>query len=294
MTLKAEDVGFARIKTRSGRYIIPAQIDLFDGERVQEAREAVERAAAATGRGRVNMPYYTDRGRMERSRSFGHVPIVQSPFVQERLRTYRFSLRKEIASQTAHSYLTPPFSGSPSADVRWVIAFDGSSQEVEVREEFPSTRIGYIQVAGVLTDLRRMLSQDDERFVDPAVIHDAAQEALHSIVLPGSNVCRPDMPTVKDSWRAEVYEIFREYLIEDRSPLDVFMLLVDFSDKRSASGVILARCSADEACSARDIEVPRDGRQCPVVAVGFILQTHCEYMRRFPKNTGTLRRSADL
>ena len=46
LTLKAEDVGFARIKTRSGRYIIPTQIDLFGEERVQQARAAVERAAA--------------------------------------------------------------------------------------------------------------------------------------------------------------------------------------------------------------------------------------------------------
>ncbi len=209
------------------------------------------------------MPYYTDRGRMERSRSFGHVPIVQSPFVQERLRTYRIFAPQATQSPDNTLLLDSASLAAPSSDIRWVIAFDGSSQEVEVREEFPSTRIGYIQVAGVLTDLRRMLSQDSQRFVDPAVIHDAAQEALHSIVVPGSNVCRPDMPTVKDSWRAEVYEIFREYRIEDRSPLDVLMLLVSFSDKRAPGGVILARCAANEACTARDIEVPRDGRECP-------------------------------
>ncbi len=40
LTLKAEDVGFARLKTRSGRYIIPTQIDLFDATRIQEARTA--------------------------------------------------------------------------------------------------------------------------------------------------------------------------------------------------------------------------------------------------------------
>ena len=40
LTLKAEDVGFARRKTRSGRYIIPAQIDLFEPGRIQEARAA--------------------------------------------------------------------------------------------------------------------------------------------------------------------------------------------------------------------------------------------------------------
>ena len=47
LTLKAEDVGFVRLKTRSGRFIIPTQIDLFDSERIQAAREAALRAAAA-------------------------------------------------------------------------------------------------------------------------------------------------------------------------------------------------------------------------------------------------------
>lgn len=40
LTLKAEDVGFTRLKTRSGRYIIPTQIDLFDATRIREARAA--------------------------------------------------------------------------------------------------------------------------------------------------------------------------------------------------------------------------------------------------------------
>jgi hypothetical protein len=41
LTLKAEDVGFVRLKTRSGRYIVPTQIDLFDAGRIQAARQAL-------------------------------------------------------------------------------------------------------------------------------------------------------------------------------------------------------------------------------------------------------------
>ncbi len=39
-TREAEDKGFARIKTKSGRFIIPTQIDKFDAERVENAQRA--------------------------------------------------------------------------------------------------------------------------------------------------------------------------------------------------------------------------------------------------------------
>jgi hypothetical protein len=45
LTLRAEDVGFARLKTRSGRYIIPVQIDLFNQSRIDTARQAALAAA---------------------------------------------------------------------------------------------------------------------------------------------------------------------------------------------------------------------------------------------------------
>ena len=41
--ISSEDVGFARIKTRSGRYIIPTQIDLFSPERIDDARKSIEK-----------------------------------------------------------------------------------------------------------------------------------------------------------------------------------------------------------------------------------------------------------
>ncbi|KKL46352.1 hypothetical protein LCGC14_2346430, partial [marine sediment metagenome] len=41
--ISSEDVGFARIKTRSGRYIIPTQIDLFSPDRIQDARKSIEK-----------------------------------------------------------------------------------------------------------------------------------------------------------------------------------------------------------------------------------------------------------
>jgi hypothetical protein len=38
--IRAEDVGFVRMKTYSGKYIVPAQIARFDHSMVNEARKA--------------------------------------------------------------------------------------------------------------------------------------------------------------------------------------------------------------------------------------------------------------
>ena len=115
----------------------------------------------------------------------------------------------------------------------------------------------------MLVHLEEMFSQTDHSLVDPTVVRNSFHESLHSIVMPGSNVCRPDMPTVRDSWRAEVFEVFRDYRVEDLALLDTYRELIYHSDKRSNSGgVVVARCPNDEVCDAADIDVPFVGVAC--------------------------------
>jgi hypothetical protein len=208
------------------------------------------------------MPYKNRSGRLERARSTGHVTIVQNELVQERLRSFRVFSQTPPAALETELLVDATSLGQVQSTPKWVMSFDGSPQEVAAREEYPSTRLGYVQVAGVLVHLDELLGQERAHLVDPAVIRSATQEALHSMVLPGSNVCRKDMPTVRDSWRAEVYEIFRDYTVEEIPLLEIFMQLVRFSDKSAAGSVVLARCSASGACSARNIVVPRQGTTC--------------------------------
>lgn len=210
------------------------------------------------------MPYRRGRSGMERARSFGHAPIVQNEIVQQRLRSYRM-FEPQPRSDINPDFLCPADSlGDPGEPVRWALSFDGSPQEVAAREEYPSTRIGYVQVAGVLTHLDEMLSQASQPFVDPSVVRRSTEEALYSLVLPGSNVCRQDMPTVRDSWRAEIYEVFRTYEVEGIPILEIFGTLIRQSEKSTQSGgVRLARCAASTSCSEREIDVPMQGGTCP-------------------------------
>lgn len=211
------------------------------------------------------MPYTSLSGNLERGRAIGHVPLVESEVIQERLRGWRTLMSSEGVVIDRQLIIDTETLGTPGQDRRWVLAFDGSMQEVAAREQYPSTRVGYLQIAGVLVRLDELLGQSQELLVDPAVIYDATDEALIPIVLPSSNVCRADMPTVRDSWRAEVFEVFRTYTIEQATLLHVFLTLVDHSDKRSPGGgaIFLARCAASEDCQARDIVVPAGGTRCP-------------------------------
>lgn len=210
------------------------------------------------------MPYKDKSGRLERGRSTGHVPIVQNELVQERLRGFRVFTREVPAEVEPGLLVDPATLGPVTPAPKWVMSFDGSPHEVAAREQYPSTRIGYVQIAGVLVHLDELLGQERAHLVDPGVIRSATQEALHSMVLPGSNVCRQDMPTVRDSWRVEVYEIFRDYTVEEIPLLDIFMLLVALSDKDGGrGGVVLSRCSATDDCTGRNVVVPRQGTECP-------------------------------
>lgn len=195
------------------------------------------------------------------------MPLAESDIVRERLASYRVRVVDGSSEIPNELLVRASDMDCPHELPRWVMSFDGSQSEVAVREEYPSTRIGYVQVAGVLVHLEEMLGQGVEHLVDPYVVHNASDESLYSIVVPSSNVSRNDMPTVRDSWRAEIFEILQTYTIEDARLIDVFMELVGHSDKISPSGgITLARCAASVSCAEQGIDVPFTGRTCPSCA----------------------------
>jgi hypothetical protein len=210
------------------------------------------------------MPYTDRRGGWERARRLAHVPIVESEFVRERLANFRV-----MATGNPDEVDAALLTGADDLECadplpRWVMSFDGSPSEVAVREEYPSTRIVYLQIAGVLVHLEEMLGQGHYQLVDPAAIRAAVDEALYALVLPGSNVCRSGSESVSDSWRSEIFETLREYSIEDTPLLEIYMTIVSHSDKRSPTGgIIVSRCPGNDGCEQRDIDVAVGGSSCP-------------------------------
>ncbi|MHA1250609.1 MAG: hypothetical protein ACTSRP_11515 [Candidatus Helarchaeota archaeon] len=81
--------------------------------------------------------------------------------------------------------------------------------------------------------------------------------------MPGSNICRKDSNTVRDSWRFEIFEIFRNYEIENITLLDILWSLYGYSPKSDPQrGIILEKCPATQRCT-KNIAVPKNGMYCP-------------------------------
>src|SRR5207249_3623668 len=129
------------------------------------------------------------RGRFERASRIGHVNIAQSPVVREALQ--RWGEPPAVSSSrpdtVGRCFKIETLSGNEN-DPTFVLSFDGSMQEVSAREEYPSLRVGYIQVAGVAVNLSAFFASRTGPFVDPRKLARSSKREIINAALPGSNI----------------------------------------------------------------------------------------------------------
>lgn len=212
------------------------------------------------------MPYTGRQGRYERSWGLSQTAIVNNKAVRERLSQYKTFI-KPIDYEVDKGLLVHADSlDQPGPERRFAFAFDGTPNEVSIEDNFPSTQVAFIQIASVLVDLDRMLGQNGSFFVDPAEIRASVDSVVEDLVFPSSYACRTDMPTCRDSWRAEVYDhLSKTYKVSQIPLLDTFIKLAQYRSELSSNegGVKLFRCTASDDCHERDIDLPYVGMPCP-------------------------------
>jgi hypothetical protein len=217
------------------------------------------------------MPYGgADGKRFERAHPLGHVPTIQNEMVQERLQRYRLPGRD--TSDGAHEELVrsllTPVDRLPGAEreVRWLVTVDGSEHEELIDTRFPSTRMLFTQIAGVLIDLHK-LRETDYGFVDPAVIADAQRGSVFAAFLPSSNLSSLDEDDPQRAFRRELYTVMSEAAVDDINLLDVLVALeqlrvVPDEGKSGASGAKSVKCPACGQSYDPKL-IARDGSPCP-------------------------------
>lgn len=215
------------------------------------------------------MPYIRPQGAPERASRLGHVRTAMDPSVRTALESYHLppaaSGPPPIADLLIEATTLPP-SGLPAPS--FAISVDGSVQEVEVRPEFPSARVGFAQVAGVLSQLDSLAPPRPGGFVDPAAIAKATNAALVKGVVPTSVVTLRPGQTMFEAWREAVFILFRDCKLEGPGGISTSLLEVLAhvlgSPSISVMTAILERCPGrhDRGCDATSLVIPVAGSKC--------------------------------
>ncbi|QGJ68936.1 DNA double-strand break repair nuclease NurA [Planctomycetales bacterium 10988] len=97
----------------------------------------------------------------------------------------------------------------------FVLAIDGSYQEVEVKTGYPGAKVGYVTVASVLLNLAELSRLDRQRPVDPRKFRRTEQASTIDSALPGSNVITIRQTDARESFRQELFDTFHDIILDD-------------------------------------------------------------------------------
>lgn len=215
------------------------------------------------------MPYIRPQGAPERASRLGHVRTALDPTIREALTAFHLppapTGRPPIANLLIEG-ATLPTSTLPRPT--YAVSVDGSMQEVEVRPDFPSARVGFAQIAGVFSNLSAFSPVPRGGFIDPTVLARATNAALVKGVVPTSVVTMRPQQTLHEAWREAVSDLFAACRLD--GPTGVTTTLTEVlahvlgGPGTPVDHITLEKCPGrhDRGCSNGDIAVPIDGATC--------------------------------
>ncbi|MEU8194407.1 hypothetical protein AB0C10_11575 [Microbispora amethystogenes] len=187
------------------------------------------------------MPY-----NQERASRIGHVPTVLSQAIAQAMERWEIPSLEVEEPRHIIERLVPltDLKRDQRPDPTFVIAFDGSNQEVEARAGYPSVRVGYLQIAGVYVNIAQFLSANRTGLVNARELERSQITQTVNSVLPGSNVHLRGLQG-KDTWRLELARAFSESNITDFGApftlVDALMTIHGFPGKPAVQ-LSLSKC----------------------------------------------------
>lgn len=195
--------------------------------------------------------------RFELASRMGHGPTVDNERISRGLARYRQPEDNYDPSQFEKLVSSSEDLDQPlSPPIRYVVAVDGSGHEYEEAfDRYPSTRVLYLQIAGVFIDLQRMLNHAGP-FVKPSQIAAAMEASVVSGFLPGSYLEHDYFKDPVVAFRAEIYNLFAETRVHHRTLIDLLGEVQKYGIPRDAEAaykgqVLLPKCP-NEACGLND------------------------------------------
>jgi hypothetical protein len=119
---------------------------------------------------------------------------------------------------------------------KFVVAIDGSHAEVDVKNGYPSAKVGYCTVASVLLDLEQVGKLDENRPVDPRLFRKTEEASTIDSAFPGCNVVTRTNASAAVSFREALYENFHDLIIDAADGKSLLHTYEELLAKKPPSG----------------------------------------------------------
>lgn len=143
-----------------------------------------------------------------------------------------------------------------------ILAFDGGELIGPIEKGFPGSELGYVTLATVLIDLKRISQLEKKDFVSPKEFRETEKVEAKEAVFPGCNVVYNDSKDAKSSLRRRLFEELGDLKISlgDETLLDTYEYLLNI--KLSSSGGSKAK-SPIEGFEDKDMVYGNGSFTCP-------------------------------
>jgi len=182
--------------------------------------------------------------------------IVESERVQQLLRRSRVVDRSALTIHVAPKSPPEPTTPMPSL----VVAIDGSTAEVDVRNGYPGAKVGYCSVASVIMNLALVESLDSSRPVDPVEFRKTENPSSDATALPGCNVITRDHISAKDSFREALFDLFHDAVVDEE---DSTRLLATYQALLAYKPMDIIQCPYSYLGCTLDVSIGPNLCTCP-------------------------------
>lgn len=197
---------------------------------------------------------------------FAHYEPLRRIFSSEKVEKFINNLHvKDIAAQTndviKQVIKKEDLDNNSNTQPDLILAIDGSVAEADVHKGFPNANYGYITVASVLIDLKKIKTLETEKFPDPREVMNTESASTIEAVFPGCNVIQSEDETPKEYLRRKIYEELQNVAFIDggETLLETYEYLLDIKLKNPGN---LPKCPI-EGYEDKNLLIQHGIYECP-------------------------------
>ncbi|GBF03891.1 hypothetical protein DAERI_010063 [Deinococcus aerius] len=136
---------------------------------------------------------------------------------------------------------------------RWVIAIDGSHQEIPYEKGFPGAELGFVSVASVLINVELLIAESDKPTIDPVAFNRVQSANTLTAALPSTNMIRKSFTDARTSFRAAWKDLLENTRPAAKSEtlLETYQALLKYKPTERDQ-----KCPLMDACGEKDHPSP--------------------------------------